>query len=89
VPLKSGEGRYVASPSTLSQLEADGRVVFRYLGDNPNGAVDAIAGICSANRRVVGLMPHPEHAIDPLTGPSADGIPLFASVLSTLAAARG
>jgi phosphoribosylformylglycinamidine synthase subunit PurQ / glutaminase len=89
VPLKSGEGRYVASPSTLSQLEADGRVVFRYLGDNPNGAVDAIAGICSANRRVLGLMPHPEHAIDPLTGPSADGIPLFASVLSTLAAARG
>jgi phosphoribosylformylglycinamidine synthase subunit PurQ / glutaminase len=85
VPLKSGEGRYVASASTLAELEADGRVVFRYLGDNPNGAVDAIAGICSADRRIVGLMPHPEHAIDPLTGPTADGLGVFTSVLTSLA----
>jgi phosphoribosylformylglycinamidine synthase subunit PurQ / glutaminase len=86
VPLKSGEGRYVASASTLATLQNEGRVVFRYLGGNPNGAAAEIAGICSADRRIVGLMPHPEHAIDPLTGPSADGLPVFASVLATLAA---
>ena len=86
VPLKSGEGRYVADPATLAQLEADGRVVFRYVGPAPNGSTNGIAGISSANGRVVGLMPHPEHAIDPLTGPSADGLGLFASVLSAMAA---
>jgi phosphoribosylformylglycinamidine synthase subunit PurQ / glutaminase len=86
VPLKSGEGRYVADASTLAELEAERRVVFRYRGGNPNGATAGIAGICSPNRRVVGLMPHPEHAIDPLTGPSADGLPAFASVLDALAA---
>ena len=86
VPLKSGEGRYVASASVLAELEDQRRVVFRYLGDNPNGAAAAIAGICSADRRVVGLMPHPEHAVDPLTGPSADGLPLFTSVLAALTA---
>ena len=86
VPLKSGEGRYVADAATLAQLEADGRVVFRYVGPAPNGSTNGIAGISSANGRVVGLMPHPEHAIDPLTGPSADGLGLFASVLSAMAA---
>ena len=81
VPIKSGEGRYVADAGTLERLVGDGRVVFRYLGDNPNGAQADIAGISSADGRVVGLMPHPEHAIDPLTGPSADGLGLFTSVL--------
>jgi phosphoribosylformylglycinamidine synthase I len=81
VPLKSGEGRYVADADTLSRLEGEGRVVFRYAGGNPNGAMDDIAGIASADGRVVGLMPHPEHAIDPLTGPSDDGLVLFTSVL--------
>jgi phosphoribosylformylglycinamidine synthase len=87
VPLKSGEGRYVADAGTLAQLEADGRVVFRYVDPAPNGSMGDIAGICSSNGRVVGLMPHPEHAIDPLTGPSADGLGLFTSVLTAVAAA--
>jgi len=86
VPLKSGEGRYVASADTLAELRADGRIVFSYVGDNPNGAVGGIAGICSPDRRVVGLMPHPEHAIDPLTGPTADGLPMFTSAIATLVA---
>ncbi|WP_433277807.1 phosphoribosylformylglycinamidine synthase subunit PurQ [Pseudonocardia xinjiangensis] len=81
VPLKSGEGRFVADAATIDQLEGDGRVVFRYAGANPNGAMSAIAGISSADGRVVGLMPHPEHAIDALTGPSQDGLALFTSVL--------
>jgi phosphoribosylformylglycinamidine synthase subunit PurQ / glutaminase len=81
VPLKSGEGRFVADAATIERLEGDGRVVFRYAGANPNGAMSAIAGISSADGRVVGLMPHPEHAIDALTGPSRDGLGLFTSVL--------
>jgi phosphoribosylformylglycinamidine synthase I len=81
VPLKSGEGRFVADAATLERLEGDGRVVFRYAGANPNGAMSGIAGISSADGRVVGLMPHPEHAIDALTGPSQDGLALFRSVL--------
>ncbi len=85
VPLKSGEGRYVADAATLAELEAAGRVVFRYVGPAPNGAMGGIAGVAAANGRVVGLMPHPEHAIDPLTGPSADGLGLFASVLTAVA----
>jgi phosphoribosylformylglycinamidine synthase len=87
VPLKSGEGRYVADAPTLARLEAEGRVVFRYLGGNPNGALGDIAGISSADGRVVGLMPHPEHAIDPLYGPSADGLGVFASMVQAVAAA--
>jgi phosphoribosylformylglycinamidine synthase len=87
VPLKSGEGRYVADAATLAQLESDGRVVFRYVDPAPNGSMGGIAGIASPNGRVVGLMPHPEHAIDPLTGPSADGLGLFASVLTAVASA--
>jgi phosphoribosylformylglycinamidine synthase subunit PurQ / glutaminase len=83
VPIKSGEGRFVADAATLEQLDAEGRVVFRYAGGNPNGATSDIAGISSADGRVFGLMPHPEHAIDPLTGPSADGLALFTSVLKT------
>jgi phosphoribosylformylglycinamidine synthase I len=84
VPLKSGEGRYVADASTRRELEAAGRVIFRYVDANPNGALGDIAGICSADRRIVGLMPHPEHAIDPLTGPSDHGLAVFTSVLDTL-----
>jgi phosphoribosylformylglycinamidine synthase subunit PurQ / glutaminase len=61
--------------------------VFRYVGENPNGAASAIAGVSSHGGRVVGLMPHPEHAIDPLTGPSADGLGLFTSVLAAAVSA--
>jgi phosphoribosylformylglycinamidine synthase len=87
VPVKNGEGRYVADESTLDELEASGRVAFRYVGGNPNGALRDIAGIRNEAGNVVGLMPHPEHAIDPLTGPSADGLGLFVSVLKQLTAA--
>jgi phosphoribosylformylglycinamidine synthase len=89
IPVKNMEGRYVASQSTVDELEAAGRVVFRYSGGNPNGSVRDIAGICSANGRVVGLMPHPEHAIDTLTGPSADGLGMFYSALDALAVDAG
>jgi phosphoribosylformylglycinamidine synthase I len=82
VPLKSGEGAYAADPGTLAALEAGGQVVIRYAAGNPNGSVDGIAGVCNAAGNVVGLMPHPEHAVDPLTGPSADGLGFFASVVA-------
>jgi phosphoribosylformylglycinamidine synthase subunit PurQ / glutaminase len=83
VPLKSGEGRYVAGESVLDELEGEGRVVFRY-ADNPNGSMRDIAGISSADGRVVGLMPHPEHATEPLTGPSDDGLGMFYSALDAV-----
>ncbi|MBT0568516.1 phosphoribosylformylglycinamidine synthase subunit PurQ [Williamsia sp. CHRR-6] len=86
IPLKSGEGRYVADERTLDELEGQGRVVFRYAGDNPNGSMRAIAGIASANGRTVGLMPHPEHATEALTGPSDDGLGLFYSALDAVLA---
>jgi len=85
VVLKSGEGRYVADARTLDELEAEGRVVFRYLGENPNGSQRDIAGVCNAAGNVVGLMPHPEHAVEALTGPSTDGLGVFTSVLAHLA----
>ena len=85
VPLKSGEGRYVASESVLDELEGEGRVVFRY-AENHNGSMRDIAGISSANGRVVGLMPHPEHATEPLTGPSDDGLGMFYSALDAVLA---
>jgi phosphoribosylformylglycinamidine synthase len=85
VPLKSGEGAYAAGPATLADLEASGQVVIRY-ADNPNGSAAAIAGVCNAEGNVVGLMPHPEHAVDPLTGPSSDGLGFFASVVAAVAA---
>ncbi len=88
VPVKSGEGRYVADEHTLDGLEADGRVVVRYApGANPNGALRDIAGIANEGGNVVGLMPHPEHAVEELTGPSTDGLGFFTSVLTSLAAA--
>jgi phosphoribosylformylglycinamidine synthase subunit PurQ / glutaminase len=88
VPLKSGEGAYAADGATLDELEAGGRVVVRYARDAPNGAARGIAGICNEAGNVVGLMPHPEHAIDPLTGPSADGLGFFTSVVTALTGAR-
>ncbi|MDQ2709857.1 MAG: phosphoribosylformylglycinamidine synthase subunit PurQ [Actinomycetota bacterium] len=84
VPLKSGEGRYVADQHTLDALEAENRVVFRYRDPAPNGALRDIAGVASADGRVVGLMPHPEHAVEDLTGPSTDGLTFFTSVIKTL-----
>jgi phosphoribosylformylglycinamidine synthase len=85
--LKSGEGAYVADQATLAQLEAGGQVLARYAGGNPNGSAAGIAGIASEAGNVAGLMPHPEHAIDTLTGPAADGLGFFASVLRAAAAA--
>jgi phosphoribosylformylglycinamidine synthase I len=88
IPLKSGEGAYAAGQATLDELEASGRVIVRYDGAAPNGAARGIAGICNEAGNVVGLMPHPEHAIDPLTGPSADGLGFFTSAVTALAGAR-
>ncbi|GAB2876962.1 phosphoribosylformylglycinamidine synthase subunit PurQ [Streptomyces mayteni] len=84
VPLKNGEGGYVADERTLDELEAEGRVVFRYLDVNPNGSRRDIAGITNAAGNVVGLMPHPEHAVEALTGPTTDGLGFFTSVTSVL-----
>jgi phosphoribosylformylglycinamidine synthase I len=79
IPINHFEGNYTCSPETLAELQGDDRVVLRYV-DNPNGSVDDIAGICSAGRNVVGLMPHPERASDALLG-SADGLGLLSSLL--------
>ncbi len=84
IPLKNGEGGYVADERTLDALEAEGRVVARYLEVNPNGSRRDIAGIANERGNVVGLMPHPEHAVESLTGPTTDGIPFFTSVLKSL-----
>jgi len=87
VPVKNGEGRYVAADADLDRIEGEGRVVVRYAGGNPNGSSRDIAGVTSADGRVVGLMPHPEHAVESLTGPSTDGLGFFASVLTSAVAA--
>jgi phosphoribosylformylglycinamidine synthase subunit PurQ / glutaminase len=84
VPLKNGEGGFVADDKTLDMLEGEGRVVVRYLDGNPNGSYRDIAGIANAAGNVVGLMPHPEHAVDDLTGPGTDGLGFFTSVLKGL-----
>ncbi len=86
VPVKHGDGRYVADAATLDELEAEGRVVLRYLDGNPNGSARDIAGISDASGLVVGLMPHPEHAVDRLTGPGTDGLAMFTSVLASVLA---
>jgi phosphoribosylformylglycinamidine synthase subunit PurQ / glutaminase len=86
IPLKNGEGGCVADVPTLERLEGDGRIVFRYAGKNPNGSYRAIAGITNERGNVVGLMPHPEHAIEEGFGPSTDGLAFFTSVLSRVAA---
>lgn len=86
VVLKSGEGSYVADEETLDRLESEGRVIARYVGGNPNGSRRDIAGITNEHGNVVGLMPHPEHAVEALTGPSTEGLGFFTSVLSHLTA---
>ena len=84
IPLKNGEGGYVADEKTLDQLEGEGRVIARYLELNPNGSRRDIAGITNALGNVVGIMPHPEHAVEKLTGPTTDGLGFFTSLLSSL-----
>jgi phosphoribosylformylglycinamidine synthase len=96
VPVKHGEGQFVATPEQLARIEEDGLVVFRYCSPdglvadewNPNGALDGIAGVRNATGNVVGLMPHPEHAVDPDVGPTG-GQPMFASLLERALARAG
>jgi phosphoribosylformylglycinamidine synthase subunit PurQ / glutaminase len=94
IPINHGEGNYFAAPETLDALERDRRVIFRYVDGatgeptdaaNPNGAARNIAGICSERRNVVGMMPHPERACEPMLG-SGDGLVLFESVVRELSA---
>ena len=84
VPINHFEGNYVCDPATLAELRAEDRVVVRYV-ENPNGSLDDIAGICNADRNVVGLMPHPERASDVMLG-SADGVVLVQSLLAAAGA---
>ncbi len=84
IPINHFEGNYTCDATTLAQLRDEGRVVLRYV-DNPNGSVDDIAGVCSAGRNVVGLMPHPERASDPLLG-SQDGVVLLGALLRSAGA---
>lgn len=84
IPLKNGEGGYVADEKTLDELEGEGRVIARYLEINPNGSRRDIAGITNARGNVVGIMPHPEHAVEKLTGPTTDGLGFFTSLLTSL-----
>ncbi|CAN5207602.1 phosphoribosylformylglycinamidine synthase subunit PurQ [soil metagenome] len=88
VPLKNGEGGFIADEATLDMLEGEGRVVARYVGDNPNGSLRDIAGVTNERGNVVGLMPHPEHAVEDLTGPGTDGLGFFTSALATLLQTR-
>lgn len=84
IPLKNGEGSFQCDDETLARLEGEGQIVVRYVGENPNGSRNLIAGITNAKGNVVGLMPHPEHAIESLTGPGEDGLPFFTSILKQL-----
>jgi len=92
VPIAHGDGRYSADDETLERLDGEGRVVFRYAPSdleaeeayNPNGSMHDIAGIVSEGGNVLGMMPHPERAVDPLLG-AADGLPLFESILQRVA----
>ena len=93
IPLKNGEGRFVATPEEVKRLESEGLVAFRYLGENPNGSIDDIAGLANAAGNVVGLMPHPEHAVELGFGPTTtrmkaglDGLEIFKSALEAVAA---
>jgi phosphoribosylformylglycinamidine synthase subunit PurQ / glutaminase len=83
LPIAHGEGCYHADPDTLAQLEANGQVLFRYAGANPNGSLNNIAGICNQAGNVLGMMPHPERAADPILG-SSDGIHLFKNQIDRL-----
>ena len=84
IPLKNGEGSYQCDDATLALLEGENRVIARYIGEDPNGSRNLIAGISNERGNVVGLMPHPEHAIESLTGPSEDGLTFFTSILHSL-----
>jgi phosphoribosylformylglycinamidine synthase len=85
IPVKHGEGRYYAPPGLLDELEANGRVAFRYApGQNPNGSARDIAGVLNEAGNVLGLMPHPEHAVDPMTG-STDGLRIFSAAAGVAA----
>jgi phosphoribosylformylglycinamidine synthase len=80
IPIKHTTGRYYAPDDQLARLEAADQVLLRYApGENPNGSLNDIAGVCNEQRNVLGLMPHPEHAVDPLTGPTG-GLPIFESI---------
>ena len=87
IVLKNGEGGYVADEHTLNRLEGEGQVVVRYLERNPNGSLRDIAGITNERGNVVGLMPHPEHAVESLCGPGDDGLTFFTSALKYLTSA--
>jgi phosphoribosylformylglycinamidine synthase I len=87
IPVKNADGRYVADADTLAELADSGRIIARYLDVNPNGSLDDIAGIANEAGTVVGLMPHPEHAVDSLTGPTTDGLGFFASIVKGLVSA--
>jgi phosphoribosylformylglycinamidine synthase len=93
IPLKNGEGSFVADAATLDRLEGEGQVVARYVVDaargldNPNGSYRDIAGVRNERGNVVGLMPHPEHAVEPGFGPSTDGLAFFTSLLQSVVAA--
>jgi phosphoribosylformylglycinamidine synthase I len=84
IPVKHTTGRYYAPADTLAALRANDQILLRYAaGENPNGSLDDIAGVCNEQRNVFGLMPHPEHAVDPLTGPTG-GAPIFASIAAAV-----
>lgn len=93
IPLKNGDGGYIANDETLRRLEGDGLIAFRYAGVNPNGSLDDIAGLTNERGNVVGLMPHPEHAVEPGFGPDMpdamrsglDGLRFFTSAVRALA----
>ncbi|MFC5702459.1 phosphoribosylformylglycinamidine synthase subunit PurQ [Cohnella faecalis] len=87
IPIAHGEGNYICDEETLASLKANNQIVFRYAGENPNGSLDNIAGICNERGNVVGMMPHPERAVSELLG-SADGARMFSSVLNAFLGSR-
>ena len=84
IPIKNGEGSFQCSDETLAELESEGRVVLRYVSENPNGSRNKIAGISNKRGNVVGVMPHPEQAIESLTGPGDEGLIFFSSILKAM-----
>ncbi|GAB3671170.1 phosphoribosylformylglycinamidine synthase subunit PurQ [Actinocorallia lasiicapitis] len=87
IPVKNADGRFTASAETIAELEETGRIVARYVDVNPNGSMNDIAGITNEAGNVVGLMPHPEHAVESLTGPTTDGLGFFTSIIKGLVSA--
>ena len=86
IPLKNADGGYICSAETLERIEGEGLVAFRYLGINPNGSLDDIAGLTNERGNVVGLMPHPEHSVESLTGSGTDGLGFFTSLVEAVLA---